>query len=70
MQKKVRNAQLQKIPFMIIAGDDDQNAGTVSFRYRDGSQRNGVPADEAIAHVADFVKSRVNEGPSAAAEES
>jgi threonyl-tRNA synthetase len=69
MQKKVRNAQLQKIPFMIIAGDDDQNAGTVSFRYRDGSQRNGVQADEAISHVAEFVKSRVNEGPSAATEE-
>jgi threonyl-tRNA synthetase len=68
MQKKVRNAQLQKIPFMVIAGDDDQNAGTVSFRYRDGSQRNGVPADEAIAHVAAFVESRVNEGPSAATE--
>ncbi|SDE24159.1 threonyl-tRNA synthetase [Glycomyces harbinensis] len=68
MQKKVRNAQLQKIPFMIIAGDDDQNAGTVSFRYRDGSQRNGVTADEAVAHVVDVVTSRVNEGPSAAAE--
>ncbi|WP_255671902.1 threonine--tRNA ligase [Glycomyces amatae] len=69
MQKKVRNAQLQKIPFMVIAGDDDQNAGTVSFRYRDGSQRNGVPADEAVAHVVEIVTSRVNEGPSAAAEE-
>ncbi|GAB3650840.1 threonine--tRNA ligase [Glycomyces tarimensis] len=66
MQKKVRNAQMQKIPFMVIAGDDDQSAGTVSFRYRDGSQRNGVPIDEAIAHVAGFVESRVNDGPSAA----
>ncbi|MFG3340410.1 threonine--tRNA ligase [Glycomyces sp. NPDC048151] len=69
MQKKVRNAQLQKIPFMVIAGDEDQAAGTVSFRYRDGSQRNGVPIDEAIAHVAEIVESRVNEGPSAATEE-
>lgn len=65
MQKKVRNAQLQKIPFMVIAGDDDQNADTVSFRYRDGSQRNGVPRGEAIQHVVDFVKSRVNTSPSA-----
>ncbi|HEU5126629.1 MAG TPA: threonine--tRNA ligase [Glycomyces sp.] len=68
MQKKVRNAQLQKIPFMVIAGDEDQAAGTVSFRYRDGSQRNGVPIDEAVAHVAAVVESRVNVGPSAAGE--
>ncbi|WP_232805656.1 threonine--tRNA ligase [Glycomyces xiaoerkulensis] len=65
MQKKIRNAQKQKIPFMVIVGDDDQEAGTVSFRYRDGSQRNGVPADEAVAHVADVVESRLNHGPSA-----
>ncbi|MGH8794756.1 MAG: His/Gly/Thr/Pro-type tRNA ligase C-terminal domain-containing protein, partial [Stackebrandtia sp.] len=65
MQKKVRNAQLQKIPFMIIAGDSDVEAGAVSFRYRDGSQRNGVPLDEALAHVVDVVTSRVNVGPSA-----
>jgi threonyl-tRNA synthetase len=38
----------------------------VSFRYRDGSQRNGVPLDEAVAHVAEVVRSRVNIGPSAA----
>jgi len=37
----------------------------VSFRYRDGSQRNGVPLDEAVAHVRDVVRSRTNEGPSA-----
>ena len=42
MQKKIRTAQQQKIPFMVIAGDADVEAGTVSFRYRDGSQRNGV----------------------------
>jgi threonyl-tRNA synthetase len=66
MQKKIRTAQQQKIPFMAIAGDDDVNAGTVSFRYRDGSQRNGVPLDEAVAHVAEIVRSRVNTGPSAA----
>ncbi|MGY3518502.1 threonine--tRNA ligase [Micromonospora sp. PTRAS2] len=65
MQKKIRNAQQQKIPFMVIAGDDDVAAGTVSFRYRDGSQRNGVPVDEAVAHVLDVVNSRTNAGPSA-----
>jgi threonyl-tRNA synthetase len=66
MQKKIRTAQQQKIPFMAIAGDDDVAGGTVSFRYRDGSQRNGVPLDEAVAHVAEIVRSRTNVGPSAA----
>ncbi|MFE9201691.1 threonine--tRNA ligase [Micromonospora sp. NPDC007230] len=65
MQKKIRNAQQQKIPFMVIAGDDDVAAGTVSFRYRDGSQRNGVPMAEAVTHVLDVVNSRTNSGPSA-----
>ncbi|MBX7267960.1 threonine--tRNA ligase [Micromonospora sp. Llam7] len=65
MQKKIRTAQQQKIPFMVIAGDDDVAAGTVSFRYRDGSQRNGVPLTEAVAHVLDVVSSRTNTGPSA-----
>jgi threonyl-tRNA synthetase len=65
MQKKIRTAQQQKIPFMVIAGDDDVAADTVSFRYRDGSQRNGVSIDEAVAHVVDVVRSRVNTGPSA-----
>ncbi|WP_430780148.1 threonine--tRNA ligase [Actinoplanes sp. G11-F43] len=66
MQKKIRTAQQQKIPFMAIAGDDDVSGGTVSFRYRDGSQRNGVSIDEAVAHVAEVVRSRTNTGPSAA----
>src|SRR5439155_2941419 len=64
MQKKIRTAQQQKIPFMAIAGDDDVSAGTVSFRYRDGSQRNGVPLAEAVAHVVEVVRSRTNLGPS------
>ncbi|MBG6103626.1 threonine--tRNA ligase [Micromonospora vinacea] len=68
MQKKIRTAQQQKVPFMVIAGDDDVAAGTVSFRYRDGSQRNGVPVAEAVTHVLDVVSSRTNIGPSAAAE--
>ncbi|RKN16134.1 threonine--tRNA ligase [Micromonospora musae] len=65
MQKKIRTAQQQKIPFMVIAGDDDVAAGTVSFRYRDGSQRNGVSMSEAVTHVLDVVGSRTNIGPSA-----
>ncbi|MEH0825501.1 MULTISPECIES: threonine--tRNA ligase [unclassified Micromonospora] len=65
MQKKIRTAQQQKIPFMVIAGDDDVAAGTVSFRYRDGSQRNGVPMAEAVTHVLDVISSRSNSGPSA-----
>ena len=58
MQKKIRNAQLQKVPFMMIAGDDDMAAGAVSFRYRDGHQDNGVPIDEAIERVVAAVASR------------
>ena len=65
MQKKIRTAQQQKVPFMAIAGDQDVADGTVSFRYRDGSQRNGVPLAEAVAHVVDVVTSRTNVGPSA-----
>ncbi|WP_232675987.1 threonine--tRNA ligase [Nocardioides sp. R-C-SC26] len=58
MQKKIRNAQLQKVPFMLIAGADDVEAGAVSFRYRDGRQENGIPVDEAIARVAAAVAAR------------
>jgi threonyl-tRNA synthetase len=68
MQKKIRTAQQQKVPFMAIAGDQDMADGTVSFRYRDGSQRNGVALDEAVAHVSEVVRSRTNAGPSAPAE--
>ena len=63
--KKIRNAQKQKVPFMLIAGGDDRDAGSVSFRYRDGSQRNGVPVGEAIEEIVAFVASRANDGPSA-----
>jgi len=58
MQKKIRNAQLQKVPFMVIAGDTDLEAGAVSFRYRDGHQDNGVPVAEAVQRVVDTVRSR------------
>jgi threonyl-tRNA synthetase len=64
MQKKIRTAQQQKIPFMAIAGDGIAG-GTVSFRYRDGSQQNNVSIDEAVAHVGEIVRSRTNVGPTA-----
>lgn len=56
-QKKIRNAQLQKIPFMLIAGGEDVDKGAVSFRYRDGRQDNGVPIAEAIERVVAAVAS-------------
>ncbi|MFJ5224570.1 threonine--tRNA ligase [Streptomyces sp. NPDC088400] len=59
MQKKIRNHQKLKVPFMIIAGDEDMANGAVSFRYRDGSQENGIPVDEAIAKIAKVVEERV-----------
>jgi threonyl-tRNA synthetase len=59
MQKKIRNAQKQKVPFMLIAGDDDLAAGAVSFRYRDGTQKNGVAIAEAVAEIADAIARRV-----------
>ena len=59
MQKKIRNAQKQKVPYMLIAGDDDMAAGGVSFRYRDGEQKNGVAVDDAIAEIVAAVESRV-----------
>jgi threonyl-tRNA synthetase len=58
MQKKIRNAQLQKVPFMVIAGDKDVEAGAVSFRYRDGHQDNAVPVQDAIARVVESVRNR------------
>jgi threonyl-tRNA synthetase len=58
MQKKIRNAQKQKIPFMLLAGDEDVAANAVSFRYRSGAQKNGVPIAEAIEEIAAAVESR------------
>jgi threonyl-tRNA synthetase len=59
MQKKIRTAQQQKVPFMLLAGDSDVAAGAVSFRYRDGSQKNGVPVADAIAEIVTAVRDRV-----------
>jgi threonyl-tRNA synthetase len=58
MQKKVRNAQVQKIPYMLIAGEEDQKAGAVSFRYRNGEQKNGVPLAQAIAEITSAIAAR------------
>ncbi|SHJ59163.1 threonyl-tRNA synthetase [Tessaracoccus bendigoensis DSM 12906] len=63
--KKIRNASKHKAPFVLIAGGDDRDAGSVSFRFRDGSQRNGVPAAQAVEDIVAFVASRSNESPSA-----
>jgi len=59
--KKIRNASKEKVPFTLIAGGEDVEAGAVSFRYRDGSQHNQVPVDEAVAHIVDVIKRRVND---------
>ncbi len=59
MQKKIRHAQQQKVPYMLLAGDDDVAAGAVSFRYRSGEQKNGVPVDQAVAEIVDAVARRI-----------
>jgi threonyl-tRNA synthetase len=59
MQKKIRNAQRSKVPFMLLAGDEDLAKGAVSFRYRNGEQKNGVPIDEAVAEIVKAVEDRV-----------
>ena len=58
MQKKIRNHTKDKVPFQLIAGGDDKDAGSVSFRYRDGSQVNGVKIDEAIKLILDAIASK------------
>jgi threonyl-tRNA synthetase len=59
MQKKIRNAQNEKIPFMIIAGEDDVNANAVSFRYRSGEQKNGIAIADAIAEITKSIVERI-----------
>ncbi|QDY65375.1 threonine--tRNA ligase [Glutamicibacter halophytocola] len=58
--KKIRNASKDKIPFVLIAGGEDADANAVSFRFRDGSQENQVPVDEAVARIVEAIKSRDN----------
>ncbi len=51
MQKKIRNHTTSKVPLILIAGEQDRAAGTVSFRFRDGSQENGVPVADAVDRI-------------------
>ncbi|WP_448608045.1 threonine--tRNA ligase [Geodermatophilus sp. URMC 60] len=67
MQKKIRTASKQKVPFVLIAGATDAEAGAVSFRFRDGSQHNGVPVEQAVAAIAGWVAGRANADPTAEA---
>jgi len=59
MQKKIRSAQKDKVPYMLIAGDEDVASGAVSFRYRDGTQKNGVPVAEAVEEIVNAISERV-----------
>jgi threonyl-tRNA synthetase len=59
MQKKIRNHTMNKVPFMLIAGEEDQKAGAVSFRFRDGSQENGIPVDRAIKRILEAIETKV-----------
>jgi threonyl-tRNA synthetase len=65
MQKKIRNHTTQKVPFMLLAGGQDVEAGAVSFRFRDGTQINGVPVADAVATIVGWVERRENASPSA-----
>ncbi|QFZ24694.1 threonine--tRNA ligase [Saccharothrix syringae] len=65
MQKKIRNHTTQKVPFMLLAGGKDVEQGAVSFRFRDGTQVNGVPVDRAVEVVVDWVARRENASPTA-----
>ena len=59
MQKKIRTAQTQKVPFMLIAGDQDVSADAVSFRFRDGTQENSVSVDDAVKRIIDAIDKRI-----------
>ncbi|MCC4268320.1 threonine--tRNA ligase [Microbacterium schleiferi] len=58
MQKKIRTHTTQKVPLQVIAGEQDRSAGTVSFRFRDGSQTNGIPLDEAVARISAAIENK------------
>ena len=65
MQKKIRTHTLMKVPFQLIAGGQDRDAGSVSFRFRDGTQRNAVPVDKAVEQIVSHIASRTNTSPTA-----
>ena len=58
MQKKIRTHTTGKVPYLLIAGEDDRAKGAVSFRFRDGSQVNGVPVERAIERITSAISSR------------
>jgi threonyl-tRNA synthetase len=66
MQKKIRTHTTQKVPFLLLAGGKDVEAGAVSFRFRDGTQINGVGVEDAVAAITGWVARRENRSPSAA----
>src|SRR5215203_4381674 len=61
--KRIRAGKLEKIPYILVAGEKDVAQHSVSFRYRNGSQRNFVPLDEAVRHVVGYIESRDNTDP-------
>ncbi|WP_092600853.1 threonine--tRNA ligase [Actinopolyspora xinjiangensis] len=65
MQKKIRNHTTQKVPFLLLAGGKDVEADAVSFRFRDGSQLNAVPVEQAVAALSHWVERRENASPTA-----
>ncbi|MFD9738175.1 threonine--tRNA ligase [Umezawaea sp. NPDC059074] len=65
MQKKIRNHTMQKVPFMLVAGGNDVESGAVSFRFRDGTQINGVPVDRAVETIVSWIGRRENSSPTA-----
>jgi threonyl-tRNA synthetase len=67
MQKKIRTHTTQKVPFMLLAGAKDVEAGAVSFRFRDGGQINTVPVDDAVEAIASWIARRENNSPNAEA---
>ncbi|HWD03052.1 MAG TPA: threonine--tRNA ligase [Amycolatopsis sp.] len=69
MQKKIRTHTTQKVPFLLLAGAKDAEAGAVSFRFRDGGQINGVPVDAAVEAIAEWIARRENDSPGAEAVE-
>jgi threonyl-tRNA synthetase len=58
MQKKIRTHTKAKVPFQLIVGEEDRDGGSVSFRFRDGTQVNGVPVADAIERIVGLIKSR------------
>ena len=61
MNAKIRNAQMMKVPYMLVVGENEMNAGQVSLRVRDGSQQNNIPLGDFVARAQDRISRRANE---------